>query len=70
MEMSVVNDDPAQVIYAEEEEPKVKTKRRGPTAYNVFLKVKLEELSKTHPEVPCKERMKMAATAWHAQKGV
>ena len=66
-EQAVVNDDPGEI------EPwikvkKPKEKRRAPTAYNVFLKAKLEELSRTHPKLPCKERMRMAANAWRAEK--
>jgi hypothetical protein len=42
---------------------------RQPTAYNMFLKQKLRELSKTHSHMSNKERMKLASEEWKAMKG-
>lgn len=41
---------------------------RQPTAYNLFLKQKLRELSKTHGHLSNKERMKMASLEWKSMK--
>lgn len=39
-------------------------KPRQPTAYNLFMKEKLLELSQTHPSLKNKDRMKMASDHW------
>lgn len=39
-------------------------KPRQPTAYNLFMKEKLLELSQTHPSLKNKDRMKMASDLW------
>lgn len=43
-------------------------KPRQPTAYNLFLKAKLAELSITYPHLPNKERMKIASNIWNETK--
>lgn len=43
-------------------------KPRAPTAYNLFLKEKLVELSKSHPDLTTQERMKLVASAWREKK--
>jgi hypothetical protein len=42
-------------------------KPRQPTAYNLFLKEKLRELSLTNPSLKNKDRMKIASDMWKAQ---
>jgi hypothetical protein len=41
---------------------------RPPTAYNLFLKQKLRELSKTHNHLSNKDRMRLASDEWKAMK--
>lgn len=41
---------------------------RQPTAYNMFLKQKLRELSKTHSHLSNKDRMKLASEEWKSMK--
>lgn len=41
--------------------------KRPPTAYNLFVKEKMEELSKQHPEINRQELMKMAVAIWRKQ---
>ncbi len=43
---------------------KKKRKSRPPTAYNVFLKRVLSELSVSHSDMDCKDRMLFAAAKW------
>ena len=43
-------------------------KPRQPTAYNLFLKEKLKELSLTYPDLPNKDRMKIASNIWNERK--
>lgn len=44
------------------------TSARPPTAYNLFLKQKLRELSKTHSHLSNKDRMRLASDEWKAMK--
>jgi hypothetical protein len=44
------------------------TSSRPPTAYNLFLKQKLRELSKTHSHLSNKDRMRLASDEWKAMK--
>lgn len=39
-------------------------KKRPPTEYNMFMKDRLVELRREHPELPQKERFRMAMAAW------
>lgn len=41
--------------------------KRPPTAYNLFVKEKLEELSKSHPDTNRQELMKMAVNVWRKE---
>jgi len=43
-----------------------KTKRI--TAYNIFMKITLKTISKKYPDMPCKDRMKLAAEMWKDAK--
>lgn len=52
-----------------EEVNEVKVPRpRQPTAYNMFLKEVLKELSKTHTHLNNKDRMKLASQRWNELK--
>lgn len=42
--------------------------KRPPSAYNLFVKDKMEELSKKRPEVNRQELMRMAVEEWRATK--
>ena len=53
----------------EKKEKKPSTPRQ-PTAYNMFLKEVLKELSKTHNHMSNKERMKMASVMWNDLKNI
>jgi len=50
----------------EEEIKKTRKPKRPPTDYNKFLKEALKSLSEFHPEMLCKDRMKIAAQQWRA----
>lgn len=43
--------------------------KRAPSAYNLFVKDKMKELSEEHPEMTRQELMKMAVSLWHNSKG-
>lgn len=38
--------------------------KRQPTAYNKYMKIKIEELKKTNPNITAKELLPMAASIW------
>lgn len=38
------------------------------TAYNMFLQNAMKELKSKRPDLPCRERMKLAAQMWHEYK--
>lgn len=43
--------------------------KRPPSAYNLFVKDKMKELSEEHPEITRQNLMKMAVQDWHKSKG-
>jgi len=45
-----------------------KKKKKRITAYNIFMKITLKSISMKHPNMDCKERMKMAAELWKDAK--
>jgi len=48
---------------------KGKTKTtKEPTAYNIYMKDKMNELKQTHPDMNAKDLMKMAASSWTEHK--
>jgi hypothetical protein len=40
----------------------------APSAYNIFIKDKIEELKTSHPDMDHKQRFKAATQAWGEQK--
>lgn len=57
-------------VSKKDKEPKEEKKPRAPTAYNIFMKNKMNELKETNPELNNVERMKKAAEAWSESKKV
>jgi hypothetical protein len=55
-------------VTKKEKEPKEEKKHRAPTAYNIFMKNKMNELKETNPELNNVDRMKKAAEAWSESK--
>jgi len=49
-------------------EKDAKPRTRAPTAYNIFLRETLTQLSQDYPQIPNNERMKMASRLWNANK--
>ena len=65
------NNSLAPVLIKTEEKPTKKPSApRQPTAYNMFLKEVLKELSKTHGHLNNKDRMKMASVMWNDLKAI
>ena len=43
-------------------------KKKRITAYNIFMKITLKKISKNHPDMDCKDGMKLAAELWKDAK--
>ena len=62
--------EPPQELYESDsdEEMEMNPKKKRITAYNIFMKITMKTISKNHPEMDCKERMKLAAELWKDAK--
>lgn len=47
-----------------EKKKKTEKPKKAPTAYNIFMKQKMQEIKESDPNIPPKERMKIISTYW------
>jgi len=47
-----------------EKKKKTEKPKKAPTAYNIFMKQKMQEIKNSDPSIPPKERMKIISTYW------